>query len=242
MNRPSTSSSSRAKRPPSSAAGAAGAGPTGPSAPVTARGARTRQKLVDAAERIFGDVGYEAASISDITREAGVALGTFYVYFADKKGLFVEVVDNLGERLRAHLGEAVAGVGEADRLAVEEAGLRAFFGFAAAHRLLYRIVRQAEFVDPDCFRRYYRRIAEPYAKGLQDAMTRGELKPMDAETLAWALMGVADFLGMRYVLWGKKRPPEEVIQSALAFIRGGIAAGHDPQKQKPRPPRRSKPS
>ena len=50
--------------------------------PPTARGQKTRAKLLEAAEHVFGKVGYEAASIAGITQRAKVALGTFYVYFA----------------------------------------------------------------------------------------------------------------------------------------------------------------
>lgn len=202
---------------------------------MTVRGERTRRKLVDAGETVFGQKGFEQASIADITREAGVALGTFYVYFPDKKALFVEVVDNLGARLRQELGKAVEGI--SDRLEVEEAGLRAFFSFARRHRLLYRIVRQSEFVDPECFRRYYRRIAEPYAKGLQAAMDDGRIRRLDAETVAFCLMGLADFLGMRFVLWGRRgESEEEVLKTAMAFIRHGLS----PQSSAKRPARKTK--
>src|SRR5690242_11581774 len=111
--------------------------------PLTPRGQRTREKLLRAAETLFGDKGYEHASIADITREAEVALGTFYVYFPDKQSIFVEVVDELGARLRRLLAESVARC--EDRLAVEREGLRTFFQFASRERHLYRIVRQAEF-------------------------------------------------------------------------------------------------
>ena len=75
--------------------------------PATPRGQRTRQRLLQAAETVFGEKGYEHASIADITREAEVALGTFYVYFPDKQSIFVEVVDELGARLRRLIAEAV---------------------------------------------------------------------------------------------------------------------------------------
>jgi AcrR family transcriptional regulator len=203
--------------------------------PATARGQRTRQKLVEAAEVVFGERGFERASISDITREAGVALGTFYVYFEDKQSLLVEVVDGLGERLRAELAAAITGL--ADRLEVEREGFRAFFAFTSRHRLLYRVVRQTEFIDEACFRRYYRSFAAPYAKALARAQRRGQVRRIDPEVLAYALMGIADFLGMRYVLWGRGKGMEAVLDAAVALVRDGMAApGAGPP---PRPTRRA---
>lgn len=188
--------------------------------PVTPRGQKTRQKLLRAAETIFGEKGYERASIADITRKSGVALGTFYVYFPDKKSIFVEVVDELGERLRRLIGESVMGLD--DRIEVERQGLRTFFEFARANPNLYRVVRQAEFVDEACYRRYYDRFARGYVRGLTQAMESGQVRSMDPESLAYCLMGIGDFLGMRWVLWEEDPGLERVLDTAMALIRHGL--------------------
>src|SRR5437868_734233 len=155
--------------------------------PTTERGQRTRQHLLDAAESVFGDMPFEHASISEITRRAGVALGTFYVYFPHKQAIFVELVDDLGARLRRALGAAVSG--ETTRLGKERAGFRAFFEFAAKHRNLYRVVRQAEFVDEAAYHRYYRTLGGAYTRGLEEAMEKGEIGRFQPEIIAFALMG-----------------------------------------------------
>jgi len=53
-----------------------------------------RKELVDAAGRVFMEKGYAAATVSDITREAGTAHGTFYVYFDGKEDVFDAVADH----------------------------------------------------------------------------------------------------------------------------------------------------
>lgn len=188
--------------------------------PPTARGQRTRQLVFDAAERVFGEKGFEHASIADITQEAGVALGTFYVYFPDKLSLFVELVDELGSRLRKAVAAAVEG--STDRLETERRGLRGFFQFARAHRSIYRIVHEAEFVDQRAFRRYYERLADGYSNGLAEAMRAGQIRKLDPELLAYCLMGIGDFLGRRWVLWSSEDALEHVVEQAMSFIRHGI--------------------
>ena len=195
--------------------------------PPTARGQKTRQKLLKAAEVVFGTKGYEAASIADITRKADVALGTFYVYFPDKKSLYVELVDEMGSRLRRLIAESVAGLTE--RLEVERVGFRVFFEFASKHRSLYRIVRQAEFVDEAAYRRYYDKLTEGYVRGLSAAMDAGQVRRMDPEALASCLMGIADFLGMRFVLWKNGRELDAVLETVMSLL----AHGMDPE---PKPP------
>jgi AcrR family transcriptional regulator len=207
--------------------------------PATARGQRTREKLLKAAEHVFGEKGYERASIADITRKGGVALGTFYVYFPDKQSIFVEVVDGLGARLRRLIAESV--VGCTTRMEVEREGLRTFFQFASKHRNLYRVVRQAEFVDEACYRRYYDNFARGYVRGLTKAMAAGEVRRVDPEALAYCLMGIGDFLGMRWVMWDGEKGLEKVLDAAMTLIRHGVDASPmaraiaHPKKPTPKP-------
>jgi AcrR family transcriptional regulator len=189
--------------------------------PLTARGQRTRQKLVEAAEAEFAELGYERASISGIVGRAEVAQGTFYVYFEDKQSIFVELVDSLGARLRSVLAQAVRGCKH--RLEVEREGLRAFLTFTAEHRGLYRIVPQAEFVDEECYRRYYRTLAKGYTKGLEQAMKRGELRGLDPEVTAHCLMGLNDMIGLNFVLWRPHVRIDELVEQVMDFVSHGIA-------------------
>lgn len=59
-----------------------------------------RAQILEHAARLFGDKGYHETSISDIIASAGIARGTFYLYFENKRGIFEELVDGLLERLR----------------------------------------------------------------------------------------------------------------------------------------------
>ncbi|MCB0218459.1 MAG: TetR/AcrR family transcriptional regulator [Chrysiogenetes bacterium] len=58
-----------------------------------------RRAILDAAKKIFAAKGFHNTSVSDIVQEVGIAQGTFYLYFDDKKAIFSEIVDSLTERL-----------------------------------------------------------------------------------------------------------------------------------------------
>lgn len=62
-----------------------------------------REQILDGAKRVFMEQGFEAASMNDITRAAGVSKGTIYVYFANKEDLFGDMI----ERERRKLTETV---------------------------------------------------------------------------------------------------------------------------------------
>ena len=167
--------------------------------PLSKRGERTRRKLLEAAEAVFAELGYHDASIVKLTEAAGVGQGTFYLYFASKKDVFDELVVDLNHRVRQAMTEAASqGVTRADK---ERLGFAAFFRFTAEHRALYRIIRQAEFVSPETLQLHYERLTSGYVSGLRQAMEAGEIAEGDPELLAWALMGIGELVGMRWILW-----------------------------------------
>lgn len=189
--------------------------------PATPRGQRTRQRLLEAAETVFGEKGFENASIFEITRKAGVAQGTFYIYFPDKRAAFRELVKELNHLVRKDIAVAVSGV--SDRMEAEWLGFQAFFKFILRRPNLYRIIRQAEFVDYDIFQWHYAHFSEGYRRNLEEAAGQGQIKQLDAETLAYCFMGISEFLGMRWCLWRNKLPPRKVMDTMFELIGRGMA-------------------
>ncbi len=190
---------------------------------LTARGERTRQRLLEAAEQVFAQHGYHDASIVKITEAAGVGQGTFYLYFDGKKRIFDELVLDLNARVRRAMIEASSqGTTRAES---ELLGFGAFFRFTGEHPALYRIIRQAEFVSPETLQLHYERLTEGYMAGLQQAMAAGEVAEGDPEVLAWSLMGIGELVGMRWVLWnGKAEMPEQVFDELARIIIRALGA------------------
>lgn len=181
------------------------------------KGARTRRRLLEAAEQVFADLGYHDASIVKITEAAGVSQGTFYLYFAGKQEIFDVLVEDLNTRLRRAMSEASAKGGT--RMEMERLGFEAFFRFTADHPALYRVIRQAEFVSPRMLRLHYERLAEGYVDGLRQASERGEIAIGDPVVTAWALMAVGEMIGMRWILWGDTREvPPDVFREAMSLV------------------------
>jgi AcrR family transcriptional regulator len=88
-----------------------------------------RKQILDGARRVFMKLGFDAASMNDVTREAGVSKGTLYVYFANKEELFTAMIES--ERaafvasMRTALAEDARGI---------ETGLHDFgVGFVCPH-------------------------------------------------------------------------------------------------------------
>lgn len=187
--------------------------------PRTDRGRRTLRSLLDAAAAEFGEKGFHNASISGITSRAGVALGSFYTYFDSKDALFRALVRDLSEQVRQHVAPAMADA--PDPIAAEREALRAFLEFAREHKEIYRIVDEAEFVDPEAHRHHYESTAERIRERLQAAAARGEVRADVNEVHAWAIMGMNVFLGLRYAVWSDA-PAADIAATAREFVANGL--------------------
>ncbi|WP_458413301.1 TetR/AcrR family transcriptional regulator [Schinkia sp. CFF1] len=191
-------------------------------APLTKRGSKTRQKLLAAAEKIFGETGYFQASIVDITKEASVAQGTFYIYFPSKYDIFQELIMQMSKDFRSKIkGE----IGEVkDYQQILRIGFQTFFSWVKEHRNLYSILQQALLVDENLYRSYYRRLAEGHVRELKKGIKNGSLKDYDLETIAYCLMGISQFIGMRWVYWENADVPEHVFEDVMGMIFNGLSA------------------
>ena len=118
--------------------------------------------------------------------------------------------------------------------------LAAYLDFVVGHKEVYRIIDEAEFVDPEGFRRHYVTTAERIAARLRAARERGEISdpqsPIDDEVHAWAIMGMNVFLGLRFGVWGDE-DPEAVAKIANRLLRDGLEPLAEIRRQ-PREPRR----
>ena len=188
--------------------------------PKTARGQRTRDKLLRAAEIEFGEKGFHEAGISGITHRAGVALGTFYTYFESKEEIFKALVSYMSHRTRSWIAERVAGA--PDRMAAERMGMEAYIEFVRKHKGIYRIISEAEFVAHDAYRQHYADFANAYEENLKIAGKNGDIREGDYETWSWAIMGIAVYLGMRYAEWDDSTSASRIAEIVTDLIANGI--------------------
>lgn len=188
-------------------------GRTGGRPPTKAE--RTRARILEAAEEVFGRRGFHDASIVEITQRADVAQGTFYVHFESKHQIFEELIRTRGRELRSSLRAAAQGLTR--RHDIEAAGFRAYFRWIAEHAGIYRVARTAEFVEETLIDEWYRTFAEPYASALRRAMDAGEIAPGDPDLTAWAVVGMADFVALRFIVWqGGSELPSDRVEAFIA--------------------------
>ena len=194
-------------------------------APRTARGERTLRKILDAARDEFGERGFADSSIVAITQRAGVALGTFYTYFDTKEAVFQALGRDMSDQVREHVAPAFEGA--SDAIDGERRALESFLQFARKHRDVYRIIDEAEFVEPSAYRNHYETTANRIADRLKSARKKGEiasdLTDRDLDILAWAIMGANVFLGLKFEVWSSA-DAKRVAEVTSRMLRKGLSA------------------
>ncbi len=184
---------------------------------------KTRQTIFQAAERVFGRLGINRANISEITREAGVAQGTFYVHFGSKADLIEGFVKYINNKMRRDLQRTVATT--KDRRQTERVGLLAFFEFLREHREIYRVVPECEMIDPKVSLWYYKRVAQGYIQGLQQGADKGEIRNLPPVFLGRSIMGLIHFIGLKWIVWSANSHPKissPVLKDIIEFVLYGL--------------------
>ena len=165
------------------------------------RGDITRRALFAAAEAAFARLGYHGASIEAIVKEAGYGLGTFYLYFQSKVVAFQYVLQTRQQQWIEETARAADGAPD-ERTALER-GLVAYFTWIAKRPALLRLVREAEFVDPELFAGVYLTPTRWFADELANAMAAGILPHEDPEVLAWSVIALTEFATLTSLVWGE---------------------------------------
>src|SRR3954454_23247585 len=154
------------------------------------RKAQNREKLLEAARKVFAEKGYGEATARDIVRETDLATGTFYNYFEDKQDVFMALLEEMGDKGRAIAREQRLDSGASLEQRVENA-FRAYFEWAIAENDMFEVFRRNAGVIaflPD---------REPFELGINELfedMTEwaeaGDMPPVDLEMFAVAVVGM----------------------------------------------------
>ena len=200
----------------------------------TARASAIREnrkaELLRAAGEIFAHKGYHQTRISDVIQRAGVARGTFYLYFESKSALFLELLDQLLVELRA----TIVGVDTSSEISVEEqlqATVRHILEAVVDNRdLTTIIVREAACVDAETDLRlsaFYERILDYIRASLLEGQRLGlVVKRVDLDIAAMCILGtIRQFMEqvVRSQL-GAKHDIDRMALGVLQFNLRGVLA------------------
>ncbi|WP_315918342.1 TetR/AcrR family transcriptional regulator [Mesorhizobium sp. SP-1A] len=148
-----------------------------------------RQQIIDGARRVFMNMGFDAASMNDITREAGVSKGTIYVYFANKEELFEALIEEERGIIFKNLYEALEHPDDLHATLVRFAIALSVKITSDKVVLAQRTVIGASERIPELGRRFYergpKRGHDRFVAFLNEAIGRGLLEIADVDLAAY---------------------------------------------------------
>lgn len=184
---------------------------------------RKKQQIANAAVRIFSEKGYHKVKIRDITASLGISTGTFYIYFEDKRALFVDVVDTV---IRTILGDATEAIRlEQDIIRRMVIRGRVFYDNYSKYNEILNQLR-AEMVGEDKWphekiKKAYHALTQPVIRDIQKGIESGIFRKVDADLAAYALTGLIEIMCLRTVIGGEYSY-ENIEEFILDFIANGL--------------------
>ena len=183
-----------------------------------------RAQLLRAARKVFRAKGYDGASVSEIVREAGVAQGTFYLYFPSKRDAAVSLRDGLMETMAKAVATALESrTSFEDRL---ESLIAAGFKVARRNADLFRLAfigadethpeMHSEFPEHASF---LRAIMDLF----RDAVDAGEMVAMDPEITARLSIGLLQHAMIEAFVFGEGKESDRLEQGVSTLLLNALS-------------------
>ncbi len=183
------------------------------------------------ARKVFSEKGYHSAGVSDIVEAAGVARGTFYLYFAGKRAIFDELLDSLFAELESKIRRVDPSAG-ADGIAREMAeNVGRVFDALLRNRDITRILlREAVGLDAGLDRKleeFYGRIAGLIERSLRTGQEMGIVRPVDPRVGALIVLGAVRQVLDHSLAAPDTTPDGEALARSLLdiMVRGLVCPG-----------------
>lgn len=203
-----------------------------------------RLQILAAARDVFAKRGYHQTTIDDIVLSAGVARGTFYLYFEDKRAVFVDLIDRFAAKLTMAIGRIVTD--DASRPVANQVkeNIRAIIRTCLAERTMTKILFTGALgIDPEFDRKiatFYDTVVQLLTESLRDGQALGIVADGEPRVLAYLSIGAFKELLYQAVLLGLSEESSEVLlQQMYNFLRQGYLRVADaPESVRPARTRR----
>ncbi|MFH2113555.1 MAG: TetR/AcrR family transcriptional regulator [Spirochaetota bacterium] len=185
----------------------------------------SRERLLRAGKRLFGEKGFHEVNIHEITDAAGLSVGAFYRHFTGKESFFEEQIESAGREVRHFITANLSP--ELNRVEREMQGIFLFGVFLSLDRWCYNIVREGEFVAPAKVREYYAAFEKGYHKVGDEAMDarRIETDPLYRDTAIEFMLGISHYYGIELTFDDSPHNAKAIVEAIGNYLSTGIGHG-----------------
>ena len=185
-----------------------------------------RERILEVAEELFTEYGYQAVSIRQIADACGVTNAALYYHFASKDALFLEVI----EQHAARLGACMRKVGERDSSFQERVTVIAweYMQLMSNRRSMFFLLRHkakdlSKDKAPDDFIQIFNTVLDPIEEVLQEAIEAGELRMLPGNYFSTSiLMSMLQGAGHYHKVRNQENLTEEDVRLIVDLFWNGI--------------------
>jgi AcrR family transcriptional regulator len=195
------------------------------------RSQSTRTALIEAARRLFAERGYAGVGTEEIVRTAGVTRGALYHHFADKRGLFEAVYEQLEAELTERIATGALAANADSPLAAMRAGAEMFLEACTEPE-----AQQIALLDGPAVLGWdrWREIGAEHGLGLIEATLRaaveaGAIPRQPVRPLAHVLMGALDEAALLVATADDPKRMRREVGQTLRFVVDSLSSGAPPR-------------
>lgn len=197
-----------------------------PSGGKTVAKTERRLQILVAARDVFAKRGYHQTTIDDIVLSAGVARGTFYLYFEDKRAVFVDLIDRFAAKLSMAIERIVTDDSSRPVANQVKENIRSIIRTCLAERTMTKILFTGALgIDSEFDRKiatFYDTVMQLLTESLKDGQALGIVADGEPRVLAYLSIGAFKELLYQAVLLGLSEESSEVLlQQMYNFLRQG---------------------
>jgi TetR/AcrR family fatty acid metabolism transcriptional regulator len=183
----------------------------------------TRERILEAAERLFAEKGFHETAMDEIVRASKVSKGGVYFHFPSKEELFFALLDKLADALQREVQREIAR--RRGAVAKIQGALEVVLRTLTSQRYLAQIIlRQGHGLGPSFERKrleIYSRFARLIKENLDEALAEGSIPPINTEITAYAWLGAINELVLRWIYTGQPDPLTQTLPTLQElFLRG----------------------
>jgi AcrR family transcriptional regulator len=180
-----------------------------------------RQTILQAAREVFGEIGFDAATVRDIIRRTNLSVGAFYNYYRSKEEVFAALADDGARRFRPILHAQAAKA--TDFESYLRAAVSAYFDFLAEEQAMWPGQEMAQDMPHARNTPEMLAVFEEVRQVFADVMDRGLAPKVDLDYLAASCIAVAREIGDR-MLARERVDVGEAVEFVVRLILGGLPA------------------
>lgn len=191
--------------------------------PTISLGETSRDRLMQAGKWLFGERGFHAINIHEITDAANLSVGTFYKHFDSKESFFREQISSAGHEIRRFIAVNLRlGL---NRLEVEMQGMFLFGLYLSLDHCCYNIAREGEIVSPATVQDYYSAFRRGFYKmgadGLDSAAVAAD--PAYVDSAIEFFMGISHYYGMEVAFDKSPYNARAIVEGVGDCLMRGVA-------------------